>query len=223
MFIAERDAKCSRLRRSRAGHDVFSQRQTTSSSSRCSSLPHTGHVVGITHGWASGGRRLSTGATTLRDDVAALLDDHGVAVAQVLPGDVFGVVQRRHRDGRAGEKHRLEQRERRHRARPADVDGNPQQPGVGLLRRELERRRPPRKLRRRAEPGAQRELVHLDDDAVGIEAERPAFLGPLLAERDQRVDALALLPVRLDGQAPASHGLQRLAVASAAGSASATI
>ena len=29
-----RDAKCSRLRRSRAGHDAFSQRQTTSSSSR---------------------------------------------------------------------------------------------------------------------------------------------------------------------------------------------
>ena len=44
MFIAVRDAKCSRLRRSRAGHDVFSQRQTTSSSSRCSALPHTGHA-----------------------------------------------------------------------------------------------------------------------------------------------------------------------------------
>ncbi len=50
-------AKCSRLRRRRAGHDAFSQRQTTSSSSRCSALPHAGHVVGITHGVESAGRR----------------------------------------------------------------------------------------------------------------------------------------------------------------------
>ena len=47
MFIAVREAKCSRLRRRRAGHDVFSQRQTTSSSSRCSWLPHAAQCVGI--------------------------------------------------------------------------------------------------------------------------------------------------------------------------------
>jgi hypothetical protein len=64
MFIAVRDAKCSRLRRSRAGHEVFSQRQTTSSSSRASALPQAAHVVGITHGCESAGRRLRIGATT---------------------------------------------------------------------------------------------------------------------------------------------------------------
>ena len=64
MFIADRDAKCSRLRRILAGHDGLSQRHTTSSSSRCNVLPHSLHVVGITHDSVFSGRKLRTGATT---------------------------------------------------------------------------------------------------------------------------------------------------------------
>ena len=64
MFIALREAKCSRLRRSRAGHEVFSQRQTTSSSSRRSSLPHAAHAVGIIHGTRVGRTQAEDGATT---------------------------------------------------------------------------------------------------------------------------------------------------------------
>ena len=64
-FIARRDAKCSRLRRRRAGHDVFSQRQTTSSSGFVSRLSQNGHVVGITHGDESAGRLSRTGPMTL--------------------------------------------------------------------------------------------------------------------------------------------------------------
>ena len=76
---------------------------------------------------------------------------------------------------------------------------------VRLLRGELERRRPARKLRGRAEPFAQREVVHLDDDAVGVEVERPALLGPLVAEGDHLVDAVAARPVRFDRQPPCAH------------------
>ena len=50
MFMADRDVKCERLRRRRAGHEVFVHRHTTSSSSRRSTVPHDGHVVGIVQG-----------------------------------------------------------------------------------------------------------------------------------------------------------------------------
>ena len=48
MFIAPREAKCSRPRRSFDGHELFSHRQTASSSGFCSWLPQTGHSAGIT-------------------------------------------------------------------------------------------------------------------------------------------------------------------------------
>ena len=80
-----------------------------------------------------------------------------------------------------------------------------EQLGVRLLRGELEGGRPPRKLRRGAEPLAQREIVHLDDDAIGVELEALPFVGPLLAERDDRVDAVAAPPVRFDRESPFAH------------------
>ena len=156
MFIALRDAKCSRPRRSRAGHAVFSQRQTTSSSSRCSALPHARHVVGITHGTASGGRRLRMGATTRGITSPGLLDDHRVAFAKVLPGDVLGVVQRRHRDRGARDEDRRQHRVGGIGPGPADVDIDPEQLGVRLLRGKLERRRPAGKLGGRPQSLAQR-------------------------------------------------------------------
>ena len=209
MFIAVRQAKCSRLRRSRAGHDVFSHRQTTSSSSRWSALPHASHVVGITHGVRVGRPQAEHGRDDSRDDVAGLLDDDGVAFAQVLAGDVLGVVQRRHRDRRAGDEDRLEHGVGRVRARASDVHLDPQQPRVLLLRRELERGRPARKLGGGAEPLAQREVVDLDDDAVGVELE----LLPLRAHSRQNATTSSM-PVargrmRLDGQSPGRQRRQQ--------------
>ncbi len=64
MFIAPRDAKCSRPRCSFAGHDVFSHRQTASSSGRCSVLPQRGQMVGMTHGFESAGRLPRIGPMT---------------------------------------------------------------------------------------------------------------------------------------------------------------
>ena len=108
MFIAVRDAKCSRLRRRRAGHDGFSQRQTTASSSRCSRLWHSGQCVGICHGsprgTPSGCGRIalttfgmtsppfsistrSPGRTSLRATSSALCS---VAIEIVLPASLTG-------------------------------------------------------------------------------------------------------------------------------------
>ena len=88
---------------------------------------------------------------------------------------------------------------------------------VRLLRGKLERGRPARKLRGRAEPLAQREVVHLDDDAVGVELEVAPLVGPLAAELEHRVDARAALPVRLDRQPPGRAApSSSLGVASAA-------
>ena len=146
MFIAEREAKCSRPRRSRAGHEVFSQRQTTSSSSRCSGLPQAAHVVGITHGTESAEALLEHRLDHARNDVAGLLEHDRVADAEILALDVLGVVQRRHRDGRSGDDHRLQHRVRRIRAGAADVDADVQQLRADSLRGELEGGRPAREL-----------------------------------------------------------------------------
>ena len=83
---------------------------------------------------------------------------------------------------------------------------------VRLLRRELERGRPPRELRGRPERLAQREVVDLDDDAVGVELERLPAVGPGPAELDDLVDAGTLLKVRFDRQSPLAQRLQDTAV-----------
>jgi len=65
MFIAFREAKCSRPRRIRAGHETFSHRQMTSPSGFTSVLSQNGHADGICHsGSPSGGRASSTGPST---------------------------------------------------------------------------------------------------------------------------------------------------------------
>ena len=205
MFIALRDAKCSRLRRSRAGHDVFSQRQTTSSSSRAeraaARAARRRHHPGLRVRRAQAEDRRDDA----RDDVARLLDDDRVPFAEILARDVLGVVQRRHRDRRSGDEHRLEHGVGRVRAGPPDVDFDLQQLRVRLLRRELERRRPARELRRRPQLLAQREVVDLDDDAVGVELEvAPRFSAHSRQNAISGVDAFAAPPVGFDGQAPAS-------------------
>ena len=211
MFIADREAKCSRPRCSLAGHEVFSQRQTASSSARWSAAPHRGHSLGICHGSRIRRPPAQDRADDARDDVARLLDQDPVAFADVLPRDVVGVVQRRHRDGRAGDEHRLEHGERRDRAGPADVHFDLLQERRLLLRRELERDRPARELAGGAEEPPLGELIDLDHHAVGIELERAPLLRPFGAESHQRVDAGAPPPVRFDGKAGGAQLFQRFA------------
>ena len=63
----------------------------------------------------------------------------------------------------------------------------------------------------------QREVVDLDDDAVGVERRASRRLSAhSCAERDDRVDAVAAPPVRLDRQPPRGERRQRVGMASSA-------
>ncbi len=148
----------------------------------------------------------------LGDDVARLLDQDVVACADVLARDFLRVVQRRLGYRRAGEEDRLEVGIRRHRAGTADVDEDRLELGRRLLRRELVGERPARELRRRAGLLTPRDVVQLDDDAVGLERQGVPRVDPLAAEGDHGVDALAAAPVRLHRQRPARERLERGAV-----------
>ena len=135
MFIALRDAKCSRPRRNRAGHEVFSQRQTTSSSSRRSSLPQ----ADTSSASPTASSRPAAGEIGPRrgDDVAGLLDDDGVAFAECpcarCPRRCAAW------PSRSSIPRRTPARARRtaSRAGASDVDVDPQQLRVRLLRGNL--------------------------------------------------------------------------------------
>ena len=178
----------------------------------CSGVSQIGQVVGITHGCGSSapvGRRCGSDITTFGMTSPAFSIRTIVAGADVLARDFLRVVQRRPRDRRAGQEHRLEHGVRRHRAGAADVDADLEQLRRRLLRRELVGEGPARKLRRRAGLLAPRDVVQLDDDAVGLERQVVPRVDPLAAERDHRVDAVAAPPVRLDRQRPARERLER--------------
>ena len=183
MFIAPRDAKCSSPRCSFAGHDVFSQRQTASPSSRTQLTAAA--RAGRRHHPRLAVRRppAEHRPDDSRDDIAGLLDDDPVAFADVLAREVVGVVQRRHRDRRAGQEHRFEHRERRDRAGAPDVDLDLSQQRRLLFRRKLERDGPARKLAGGAERAALRVGIDLDDHAVGIEGQRAAAARPIRRRR----------------------------------------
>ena len=175
MFMAERDAKCSNPRRIRAGQDVFSQRQTTSSSSRCRRLWQTGQLVGISHGtlFSACGRialttfgmtsppfSISTRSPSRRSFLAMSSALCSVAIEIVEPASntgsstAYGVIG-------PGSTH---------------VDVNLAQSGRGLLRRELEGGRPAREFRRDPQSFPKSEIVHFDHDAVGRKAKSLALL-----------------------------------------------
>ena len=97
-----------------------------------------------------GGALREHDAEHLRDDLAGLLDADGVAFADILAGDLIGVVQGRAGDGRAGEQDRVELGDGRDGSGAADLHADLAEDGLGLVRRELERHGPVRELARRA-------------------------------------------------------------------------
>ncbi len=144
-----------------------------------------------------------------RDDVAALFNQDAVAGTEIFARHVLGVVERGHRDRRARQLHWLEHGVGRHGAGASDVDLDRLERGCCLLRGELEGGRPPRKLCRGPELLPQREIVHLDDDAVGLEVEALALVAPLGAKGNDLVDVFAAPPVPLDREAPCGERAQR--------------
>ena len=93
--------------RPRDGHARFGQRCMTSPSGFTTSAPQSGQCFGIRNGFVPFAVR-SGRADDLRDHVAGALDDHEVALADVLAVDVLLVVERRGRDGDAADLHGLE-------------------------------------------------------------------------------------------------------------------
>ena len=83
-------------------------------------------------------RLLGRRADHLGDHVAGPLDDHAVALADVLAADVVLVVQRRERHGHPGDVDRLEHGVGVHRAGAADVQPDVQERGQRRRGRELE-------------------------------------------------------------------------------------
>ena len=110
-------------------------------------LPVLADELGETHG--AGGRRhpgrgvrgtlVQHHPDDLGDDVAGLVDDHGVAGANVLARHLVLVVQGAALHRRAGDQHWLEQRDRRAGPGAPDVDQDVLHPGLPLLGRELVR------------------------------------------------------------------------------------
>ena len=106
-----------------------------------------------------------------------------------LSADLVLVVQRGHRDRRAGDDHRLEDGVGRRAPRPPDRDLDRQQARGALLGRELARDRPARRARLVAPSVARWSVVvHLDHHAVDVVGEVVAVrLEPLAArERSPR-------------------------------------
>ena len=97
--------------RPRDGQARLGQRCIASPSGWTTGVSQSGQRSGIRNGCVPGGVR-QHGADDLRDHVTGALDDHHVALADVLAVDVLLVVERRPRDGDAADLDRLEHRPR---------------------------------------------------------------------------------------------------------------
>ena len=148
----------------------------------------------------------------VRDDVAGALDQDRVADPDVLAADLVLVVEADVADHDPGELHRLELRAGREHARLADVDRDRAHDRGGLAGGELERDRPPRVVRRRAEPALLLERVHLDDGAVGLVRERVALGLEPRAVRDHRLDVGRARGARARREPACSERFERLPV-----------
>ena len=125
----------------------------------------------------------------IRDHVAGALEQHRVALADVLAANLVEIVERRVGNRHAGERDRLELRDRRQRADSAHRHDDLFDPRFGLLGLELVRDRPSRRSRNLAELLLERERVDLGDHAVGLVVELMAPLGHFVPELQHALHA----------------------------------
>ena len=134
------------------------------------------------------------------DHLARLFDDDDVAGADVLAGDLVGVVKARAADDRAGELHRLQIGHRRHRPPAPHLDADP-----GKRCRRLELLKLPRDRPARSFGGCSRlallgEVVDFDDEAVDLEVEGVELFDERVAMLDQSADRREPSSPRRDGE-----------------------
>ncbi len=127
----------------------------------------------------------------LRDDLARLLHEHGIALADVLALDLVLVVQGGPRDGRPGQLDRLQLGHRRELPGASDLHDDLANPCRRLLRGVLHRDGPARELRRRAGDPSERQLVDLDDHSVDLVVQRVTPAAELVECVDDFVDRCA--------------------------------
>ena len=142
-----------------------------------------------------GGPERKNGPHNLGDDVACLVDHHRVAHANVLAVNLVDVVQRRARDGGAGDHHGVELGHGGEHAGAADLDRDVAQDGLPLLGRELEGGEEARGARGETEVVLEGEGVDLHHHAVDVVRQAVALAEGFLAERVHLVRARAALDV----------------------------
>ena len=156
------------------------------------------------------GTLLQHHADDLGDHVARALDDHRVADAHVLAGDLLGVVQGCVAHDHAADCDRGKFGHRRQGARAADLDLDVEQGRARLLRRKLVRNGPPGRAADSAEARLPVQPVELVDHPVDVVAEPRTFRLKGLVDRDQPLDVRHLQGAGVDRKAPVPKPLQRL-------------
>jgi hypothetical protein len=153
---------------------------------------------------------LAGGADDLRDHVARALDDHEIALADVLAADVVLVVERGARHRHAPHVHGLELGERVEDTRASHADVDLHEPRHGRRGRPLERAGEARSAVQRAQPALLIERIDLDHDAVDLVAEARAPRLPLDTGFRDLVDRLDPLRARVGAEAALAQPLECL-------------
>ena len=155
-------------------------------------------------------------ADHLGDHVAALLDHHQVADADVLALDLVGVVEGGALHRGARHRHRIEDGHRRDRPGAAHLQADLEEPGADLLGGELEGHGAARALAGAAEPLLLIEGVHLEHDAVHLVRQLVAGGLAAVVEGEDLFQAGAEGMLRVDRKAEAPEGVEALLVGAAA-------
>ena len=130
----------------------------------------------------------------LRDHIAGALQDHGIAHAHILAGDLVLIMQGGAADHDAADIHRLQIGDRGQGAGAADLDFDVEDPGLCLLGREFMGNRPARRAADHAEALLQGDGIDLIDHAVNIVGQAGSLSRDLGMIGDQRVRRIERLP-----------------------------
>ena len=152
-------------------------------------------------------------AHDLGNHVTRLVHDDGVALAHVLAADLVDIVQRGARDSGAGDRHRIELRDRREHAGAAHLDANLAQDGLLFLGRKLKGDGPARRAGGKAQVELLLEAVDLYDHAVDVVVQVAAMLERLGAKLVDFGRRGAAGHVGVDAKAGATQPVEELTLA----------
>ncbi len=156
------------------------------------------------------GAQLDHRTNHVGDHIARTLDQHAVADADVLLGDVVEVVQRGLAHDHPTDLNRIEHGVGGEHAGAPHVDARVAHDGGHLARREFERQRAARVFPYHAQVGRQAQVVDLDHHAVGLEGQRFAQVVPFLQRGEHRIEIGAELGQGADRKAKRAQVFQQL-------------